>query len=171
MDINPDVLGKNFPAVLPVAADARAFLSTLLEELRQPSSRPAVQPSDTALRPRIAAGHAGVRRDWRTHASNTRVTPSLLLEAIQRVFGPETIFTTDSGNGTFLAMECLRLERPGLVPGAGGLLLHGILGAGGAGARLGKPDAPVVALAGDGAFLMTAAWSCSPRRVRGFRSR
>ena len=42
-----------------------------------------------------------------------RVTPAHLLRRAQQVVGPETVFTTDSGNGTFLAMECLRLERPG----------------------------------------------------------
>ena len=42
---------------------------------------------------------------------SSRVTPFALLDALQREFGPETVYTADSGNGTFLAMECLRLER------------------------------------------------------------
>jgi acetolactate synthase-1/2/3 large subunit len=96
-----------------------------------------------------------VRRGWQAVSSATRVTPSVLLEAIQRIFGPETIFATDSGNGTFLAMECLRLERPGrfLAPVDYSCMGYSVPAA--LGAQLGKPDAPVVALAGDGAFLMT----------------
>jgi acetolactate synthase-1/2/3 large subunit len=74
---------------------------------------------------------------------------------IHRRFGPETIFTTDSGNGTFLAMECLRLDRPGrfLAPVDYSCMGYSVPAA--LGAKLGAPHAPVVALAGDGAFLMT----------------
>jgi acetolactate synthase-1/2/3 large subunit len=155
VDINPEVLGRNFPAELAIASDAKAFLSALLEAFAQPPSHPAAQPPNSALRSRIASGHAEVRRAWHAHASETRVTPVVLLEAIQRVFGPETIFTTDSGNGTFLAMECLRLERPGrfLAPVDYSCMGYSVPAA--LGAQLGKPDASVVALAGDGAFLMT----------------
>jgi acetolactate synthase-1/2/3 large subunit len=83
------------------------------------------------------------------------VTPARLLRALQDAFGPETIFTTDSGNGTFLAMECLRLERPGkfLAPVDYSCMGYAIPAA--IGAKLARPDCPVVALAGDGAFLMT----------------
>ena len=41
------------------------------------------------------------------------MSPAHLLSGIQRIFGPDTVYTTDSGNGTFLAMECLRLEEAG----------------------------------------------------------
>jgi acetolactate synthase-1/2/3 large subunit len=155
VDINPDVVGRNFPAELAIASDAKAFLRALLRELHQPSSRPAVQSPDADLRQRIAAGHSEVRRGWHEHASKTRVSPAFLLDAIHRRFGPETIFTTDSGNGTFLAMECLRLDRPGrfLAPVDYSCMGYSVPAA--LGAKLGVPHAPVVALAGDGAFLMT----------------
>jgi len=155
VDINPEVLGRNFPTELAIASDATAFLRALLKELIQPPNRSPAQSPDQSLRSRIASGHADVRGAWHTHASDTRVTPAVLLEALQRVFGPETIFTADSGNGTFLAMECLRLERPGrfLAPVDYSCMGYSVPAA--LGARLGKPEAPVVALAGDGAFLMT----------------
>jgi acetolactate synthase-1/2/3 large subunit len=155
VDINAEVLGRNFPAELGIASDAKAFLSSLLAELSQPSSRPAVQSPDADLRHRIAAGHSDVRRAWDTQRSADRVSPAVLLDAIHHRFGPETIFTTDSGNGTFLAMECLRLDRPGrfLAPVDYSCMGYSVPAA--LGARLGAPHAPVVALAGDGAFLMT----------------
>ncbi len=155
VDINSEVLGRNFPAEIAIAADAKGFLSALLEQVRQPSSRPAVRVPDSQLRKRIAGGHSDVHRRWQAHSSESRVSPFVLLEAIQRIFGPETIFTTDSGNGTFLAMECLRLERSGrfLAPVDYSCMGYSVPAA--LGARLGRPNAPVVALAGDGAFLMT----------------
>lgn len=155
VDINPEVHGRNFPAEVTVTADARAFLGGLLGELVRSPARPEVPGPEVRLRERIAAGHADVRRGWRAHASDNRVSPVVLLEAIQRIFGPETIFTTDSGNGTFLAMEGLRLDRPGrfLAPVDYSCMGYSVPAA--LGAKLGVPGAPVVALAGDGAFLMT----------------
>ena len=155
VDINPAVHGRNYPAELAVAADAQAFFGSLLAELVRSSAPPEVQGPDARLRERIASGHADVRRGWRAHASDDRVSPVVLLEAIQRIFGPETIFTTDSGNGTFLAMESLRLDRPGrfLAPVDYSCMGYSVPAA--LGAQLGVPGAPVVALAGDGAFLMT----------------
>ena len=152
VDINPDVLNRNLKADLGIASDARLFLTGLLEELARPPVRPSASPP---VRPAIAAGHAQTRAARAARASASRVTPAVILEAIQRVFGASTIYVTDSGNGTFLAMECLRLERPGrfLAPVDFSCMGYAVPAA--LGARLGRPDAPVVALAGDGALLMT----------------
>jgi acetolactate synthase-1/2/3 large subunit len=151
VDINPEVLNRNFPAEQPIVSDAKNFLTALLAEL---ADRPTAG-RDQELRSGIAAGHAAVRAASRVPAGNDRVTPARLLEALQRVLGPDTIFTTDSGNGTFLAMESLRLDRPGkfLAPVDYSCMGYSVPAA--IGARLGMPEAPVVALAGDGAFLMT----------------
>ena len=152
VDINAEVFQKNFPAKLGIVSDARAFLLALLANLDSPARGAAIQ---TPLRRRIGAGHAEVRATRLEHCSQARVTPCILLEAIQRQFGADTVFTSDSGNGTFLAMECLRLERPGhfLAPVDYSCMGYSVPAAIGAG--LGRRDTPVVALAGDGAFLMT----------------
>ena len=154
VDINPEVLGRNFPAELAIASDAKSFLQALLRELSLSSSHPAVLPSSD-LPSQVAAGHLEARRSLEAQRSPSRVSPAVLLDAIHRRFGPETIFTTDSGNGTFLAMECLRLDRPGrfLAPVDYSCMGYSVPAA--LGAKLGAPHAPVVALAGDGAFLMT----------------
>ena len=74
---------------------------------------------------------------------------------MQQLLGPAAIYTTDSGNGTFLAVECLRLERPRsfLAPIDYSCMGYAVPAA--LGASLACPGRPVVALAGDGAFLMT----------------
>lgn len=155
VDINAEVLDRNFPTALAIVSDAREFLTALLEELAHiQAGRYGAQP-DPRMRTRIEEGHEEVRKEWLEQRSQSRVTPYVLLEALQRELGPETIFTADSGNGTFLAMECLRLDRPGrfLAPVDYSCMGYSVPAAVGAG--LGKPGTPVVALAGDGAFLMT----------------
>ncbi|NIR59743.1 MAG: thiamine pyrophosphate-binding protein, partial [Gammaproteobacteria bacterium] len=77
------------------------------------------------------------------------------MRALQRQFGPEAIFTADSGNGTFLAVEHLRLDRPGrfLAPVDYSCMGYSVPAA--IGAALANPGTKTIALAGDGAFLMT----------------
>jgi len=155
VDINPEVMGRNFPTALGIVSDSAAFLGALLAGLERVPTRGTGGRADDQLRDRIRAGHDEVRRGWLARRSHDRVTPFVLLDALQRHFGPETLFTADSGNGTFLAMECLRLERPGrfLAPVDYSCMGYAVPAA--IGAKLGKPEAPVVALAGDGALLMT----------------
>ena len=150
VDIDADALGRNHPADVAMVADAGTFLKILLARLRG-----ARRPEDGDLRHRIRAGHAAVWEKWLSAVGGPRVTPAHLLLAAQRVFGPDTIFTTDSGNGTFLAMECLRLEEPGKFLAPVDYSCMGYSVPGGVAAKLASPGTPVVALAGDGAFLMT----------------
>ncbi|HMA45259.1 MAG TPA: thiamine pyrophosphate-binding protein [Gemmatimonadales bacterium] len=147
VDIDPAVPGRNYVTEVAVAADAAAFVRALLPRLT-------ARPRDEALRAGIREGHARVWRDWLTPTADL-VNPPRLLRALQEAFGPETVFTTDSGNGTFLAMECLRLERPGrfLAPVDYSCMGYAVPAA--LGAKLARPECPVVALAGDGALLMT----------------
>ena len=63
-------------------------------------------------REQIASGHRDVREAWGKDRSDGRVTPAAFFSALQRL-APHAIYTTDSGNGTFLAMEHLLLDRPG----------------------------------------------------------
>ncbi len=150
VDLDPDVFNRNFDASVTVEADAGAFLTALLSELGQGGPGP-----DDTLRETIRAGHAGVWEGWLRDVGGGGVTPAHLLKTLQAGLGPDTIYTTDSGNGTFLAMECLRLERPGLFLAPVDFSCMGYSVPAAIGAKLGSPDSPVVALVGDGAFLMT----------------
>ena len=148
VDIDADVLGRNYPAAVAIHGDAAATVDLLLDRLK-PSPRRA------ALRRRIADGHAEVEKRWSDSPSKDRVTPHALVRALQTRLGPDTVYTADSGNGTFLGMELLRLDSPRrfLAPVDYSCMGYSVPAALGAG--LAVPDQPVVALAGDGAFLMT----------------
>jgi len=148
VDIDSSVLGANYPADLPIVADAAGFVRALLAGLQSRRAAP-------ELRDTIRAGHAHVRSEWSAPPDAARVTPPQLLQAVQELLGPAAIYTTDSGNGTFLAVECLRLDRPRsfLAPIDYSCMGYAVPSA--LGAALACPGRPVVSLAGDGAFLMT----------------
>lgn len=148
VDIDPAVLGRNYPAKVAIHADSADAVPALLDRLKP-------RAGDPELRRRIAEGHAAVEKEWEEDASEDGVTPFTLIRALQSRFGPDAIYTTDSGNGTFLGMEMLRLEGPRrfLAPVDYSCMGYAVPAA--VGAKLARPDAPVIALAGDGAFLMT----------------
>lgn len=161
VDIDPEVPGRNYPAEVGVVADAGAFLQALLGALPRSSADNEGGGSSgksgpvSELRDTIASGHAEVWNRWQGQGGGGGVSPPHLLRTLQELMGPDTIFTADSGNGTFLAVECLRLDQPGklLAPVDYSCMGYSVPAA--LGAKLARPDCPVVALAGDGAFLMT----------------
>ncbi len=148
VDIDPEVFGKNYPPAVAVHSDARAFVEALLASLPR-------RGVPEGLEAAIAAGRTKVLEAWRKHTAGDRVSPHAFFSALQRHAVPDAIFTTDSGNGTFLAMEHLRLERPGRFLGPVDFSCMGYAVPGAIGAKLANPDRDVVALAGDGALLMT----------------
>jgi len=148
VDIDPDVLGRNYDAAVAIEADAASFVSALLQALSRRQTNPKLPAA-------IAEGHRKIDPEHDAPDPAAPVSPPLLLRSLQEVYGPDTIYTTDSGNGTFLAMEWLRLERPRsfLAPVDYSCMGYSVPAA--LGAALASPQRPVVALAGDGAFLMT----------------
>lgn len=147
VDIDSDVFNRNYAAELAIAADARSFLTALLNHI-------APRPADARLRERIKRGHEDVWDEWLAHTT-PRVSPPRLLRALQKQFGRDTIFAADSGNGLFIGMECLRLDAPRRFLGPFDYSCMGYAVPAAIGAKLAQPTSPVVALAGDGALLMT----------------
>ncbi len=148
VDIDPSVLRKNYRPELAVVSDAAHFVTALLARL-------ASRPIDEVLRRDIRSGQDEVWRRWSTDVASEKVYPPFLLRTLQAAVGDNAIYTTDSGNGTFLAMECLRLGSPRsfLAPVDYSCMGYAVPAA--IGAALASPQRPVIALAGDGAFLMT----------------
>jgi acetolactate synthase-1/2/3 large subunit len=150
VDIEPDVLGANFPVWLGIEADARVFAQALLEEITHEPFADA-----TGLKQQLLVAHGEVRRHQAKVSDKSRVSPNRLMTAVQRIFPPSTCYTTDSGKGTFLAMEHLRLNEPRRMLSPTDFSCMGYSVPAAIGACLAQPGEPVVAFAGDGALLMT----------------
>jgi acetolactate synthase-1/2/3 large subunit len=148
VDIDPAVFNRNFPAKLAIPGDARSFVEALGRLID--GDRPW-----HGLAGEMARGHAEVINRWRRQASGSGVTPHFLFEALQRHCRADAVYATDSGNGTFLAVEHLRLDAPGcfLAPTDFSCMGYSVPAA--IGACFANPGRDVVALPGDGAFLMT----------------
>ena len=150
VDIDPQVFSKNYKASHQLVADAKTFVQEIL------SSGLLKARSTNFLRlDNLAQAHMKVLNAQRNFDDENYISPATLFHGLQEVFGDNAVFVTDSGRGTLLAMENLRIEKPRsyLSPVDYSAMGYSIPAA--IGAKLAASHRPVVALTGDGAFLMT----------------
>ncbi len=148
VDVDPAVPGATFPVRIKVVADSRRFVQALLAAL------PERKVDTKVLQKRLVEAHRKVAME-QLAPSDGLVTPAALFASVQRHFPADTCYATDSGNGTFLAMEHLRLARPRRFLAPTDFSCMGYCVPAAIGAALANPGTPVVAFAGDGALLMT----------------
>ncbi|MFA6033250.1 MAG: thiamine pyrophosphate-binding protein [Myxococcota bacterium] len=149
VDIDPGVFNRNYKAALCVASDAGAFIRALLEDIGAP--RDAAE-----LKGGIASGHRRVAEDQAGHkTAKGRVGAHAFFRALRSLSGPDTIYTADSGNGMFLAMEHLRVDKPGCFIAPVDYSCMGYAVPAAIGAKMANSGRDVVALEGDGSLLMT----------------
>ncbi|MBI5525620.1 MAG: thiamine pyrophosphate-binding protein [Deltaproteobacteria bacterium] len=149
VDINKDVFNRNCRARLCIAADAKEFIAKLLQEI-------APAPDNASLKARIALGHQEVVERWRKERpAEGKVSPHAFFEAIGRHAAPDAVIATDSGNGTFLAMEHLRLDPEASFIAPVDFSCMGFAVPAAIGAKMANPGRDAIALPGDGALLMT----------------
>jgi acetolactate synthase-1/2/3 large subunit len=84
VDVDPAVIGRNYPASIGIPAEARAFVSALLPKLRR-------RDRNERLRDRIDKGHAQLRAKLGFDRLKGAVSPEQLLTSLQRVLPSDTI--------------------------------------------------------------------------------
>lgn len=155
IDISPEVIGRNFPAKVGIAGDARLvvpdLLGRLIEALHSETGR---EERRLAVQAAIAADKQAYREEWRAHRGEG-VNPALFFEELRRQLSDDAITTVDDGNHTFLAAELFetRVARTFISPTDFNCMGYAVPAA--IGAKLANPGRQVVSIVGDGAFLMT----------------
>jgi acetolactate synthase I/II/III large subunit len=160
VDIDPAEIGRNFPATLGIVADAGTFLAQLLGAL---AARRAADPRLRPDHPPRAAWRdeiAGWARRWERHVAEFRdsdarpVRPERLLAELRAVLPEDGILVSDVGVHHNWIVQQWPAYRPGTVLQSWGFASMGFGVAGPLGAKLAAPDRPVVAVVGDGGFLL-----------------
>jgi acetolactate synthase-1/2/3 large subunit len=142
IDIDPAEISKNVAADLPIVGDARNILGELAPLL--PASR-----------------HA----DWRRHlqevgerhplrGSLKGVTIPRILKTLHEIVS-DPILVTDVGRHQIYAAHYFPIEHGRSFITSGGLGTMGFGVPAAIGAKVGRPDRPVINIAGDGSFMMT----------------
>lgn len=149
VDIDPGVVGRNYPVDVGVVGDARLALEGLRERL---AGRVQADP-EWAERCSLAKA-AWEERLRRRPAGGRPVRPWDVVRAVRSVTDEATCLVTDSGSYIHYAAQYFTALRPGVYfnPNSGSM---GFGLPAGLGVQLARPESRVVVLAGDGGFLMT----------------
>ena len=154
IDLEARDIGRYYPVAVGIHADAREACQALLAALAQ-GGGPA--RNESWLR---EAETLRAQRQARLAAEEgltaKPMKPQRVYAELRRVLPSETIVTLDAGAAPAYGYDRLRFARPRtfLTPlDLGGL---GFAFPAALGAKLGRPEAPVVAIHGDGGYLMNA---------------
>jgi acetolactate synthase-1/2/3 large subunit len=145
VDIDPDVVGAVVPVELGVVADARETLAALIS--RAPSSGPE-RDWDPAHGAYLESSAIPDSR------AENGVDPGRIVAAMREILPTDTILTNDAGNFSAFLHRYWRYTHPKtqLAP-TSGAMGYGVPAA--VAAKTAAPDRRVVAVAGDGGFMMT----------------
>ena len=154
VDIEARDIGRYYPVAVGIHADARETCQALLGALARegaPARRESwIQEAETLRAQRQA------RLASEEALSVTPMKPQRVYAELRRALPPETIVALDAGAAPAYGYDRLSFARPRtfLTPlDLGGL---GFAFPVALGAKLGRPDAPVVAIHGDGGYLMNS---------------
>jgi acetolactate synthase I/II/III large subunit len=152
-DIDPAEIGKNRTADVPIVGDARYVIDELIGAVE--AEHAARGKPDLALwwsylddlRRRYPLG-------WEEHADGT-LAPQYVIQRLGEIVGPAGIWVAGVGQHQMWASQFISYEQPGTWLNSGGLGTMGYAVPAAMGAKIGKPDATVWAIDGDGCFQMT----------------
>jgi acetolactate synthase-1/2/3 large subunit len=152
IDINPQVFNKNYPAKVSLEADATDALRALIDALRESDFAPR---DSVSLKERIKSEKEDFFNSWTKKKNEKLVSPGLFFRELRSRLDPEAYVIVDDGNHTFLAAEQFPVYRSKHFISPTDFNCMGYAVPAAIGVKLAHPDKQVVAVVGDGAFLMT----------------
>ena len=165
VDINPDRIGLTKPVTVGIVGDAKKVTASLLEKLG-PNAGDAsrITRKEVIATTKSAWAQELTSMDhedddpgttWNERARTRepkKMSPRMAWRAIQSALPKEAIISSDIGNNCAIGNAYPTFEegRKYLAPGLFGPCGYGLPSI--MGAKIGRPDLPVVGFAGDGAF-------------------
>ena len=147
MDIDATQIGRNVPVEVPVVGDAKALLHQLA-----PMVTNTPRPEWMQFIENLKQNHPSL-----SIPSSDVLQAQQVLSALDIVFqeDPETTVVTGVGQHQMWAAQFLSFNHENTFISSGGLGAMGFEIPAALGAQVGKPNAPVWSVAGDGGFQMT----------------
>ncbi|MBN2156378.1 MAG: thiamine pyrophosphate-binding protein [Candidatus Lokiarchaeota archaeon] len=158
IDIDPHEIGKNYPVNVGIIGDAKVVLRDMITELKQ-----YYKPS---LNAKYSSTHyfkeiQSLKKKWKEFLDEWRkpelepVMISCVLKEVREFLDRDAIIVTSSGNVQAQIIQEIEFYEPRTCITAGGFSTMGYSVPAAIGAKLGQPDRQVIALVGDGDFMMT----------------
>ena len=153
-DIDPAEISKNRMADVPIVGDCKEVITQL----------------SAAVQTEYDAGHRADLTGWWAQVDSWRATyplgyeepadgslaPQYVIERLGAIAGPEALYVAGVGQHQMWAAQFISYENPYTWLNSGGLGTMGYAVPAAMGAKMGRPDATVWAIDGDGCFQMTS---------------
>ena len=155
VDIDPAEINKNRRADLGVVGDAKSVLTLLNEHLAR--TRATLGQERRAERVAWMEHVRAMKRDnpYLYEESGDEIKPQALMRKLDQISGGEAIVTVDVGQHQMWAAQHLRFNHPRLWQSSSGLGSMGFGLPAAVGAKFACPDKTVMAIVGDGGFMMS----------------
>ena len=157
VDIDPREIGKNYPAEVGIAADCKLVLADVLAGISTEQARVA-RESRASYLDKVD----GLKKEWEQKLERRRsysAMPTTMLRTLRelrRVLPRHGIVTVGSGHPQSTTKQAFPIYEPRTHITSGSFSSMGFALPAAIGAKLAKPDTPIVCIIGDGDFLMTA---------------
>ena len=152
-DIDPAEISKNRRADVPIVGDCREVIADLVAAVKvehEQGRRPDLTGWQTQLdtwRETYPLGY--------DEPDDGTLSPQYVIQRIGKIAGPEAVYVAGVGQHQMWAAQFIDYENPGTWINSGGLGTMGFAVPAAMGAKVGRPDATVWAIDGDGCFQMT----------------
>ncbi|MEM2739779.1 MAG: thiamine pyrophosphate-dependent enzyme, partial [Candidatus Bathyarchaeia archaeon] len=151
VDIDSAEINKNIKAHIPIVADAKRALNAIRDEILSYASKSNIDRSGWIKRIGEVVEAA---KGYLEHEGGKLTAPAVIRE-MRRFMPRNSILVTEVGQNQMWAYLHFKALMPGGYITSGGLGTMGFGFPASMGAKVARPDIPVVDLAGDGSFLMT----------------
>jgi acetolactate synthase-1/2/3 large subunit len=151
IDIDPAEIGKNRPVDVPIVGDAKGVIAAVIAELRKMGAEPRTQQWMRVI------------DDWRERfplhykAVEGSLMPQYVVQRVNELTKDRTtVLATEVGQNQMWSCQYYQVREPRTWVSSGGLGTMGFGLPAAIGAKLGRPDALVVDIAGDGSIQMNS---------------
>jgi acetolactate synthase-1/2/3 large subunit len=151
IDIDPHEIGKNYPAEVGIVADAKPTVAALVAAV---GDAPIARPDYVAEIDRLR-GKWEARLAHRLNSDESPLTSQRPLAELRKVLPRNGIVVVGSGNPQGAVKQSFPVYEPRTHLTSGSFSSMGWAVPASMGAKLAKPDTPVVCILGDGDFLMS----------------
>ena len=141
--LDGEAIGKNYPVTVPIVANSQAVVQQWLG---------AIGDQDVHKGKAFQEDISAIRSNMRERLEDTWSNELRVYETVREVTPRNTIFSLDPAVAASRATRCLEIYEPRTYMHPHGWLGLGFAFPAAVGAKVGKPDSPVVCVTGDGGF-------------------
>lgn len=146
IDIDPAEIGKNIPANIPLVGDARKILVKLIENMKEHGCKKFTNWLDSLNDKKLPLEFAKTPKGT--------INPKLFMKKLSDKAPSDTIVVADVGQNQIWTANGFKVKNGRFLTSCGmGTMGYSVPAS--IGVKLAKPEAPVIAVCGDGSFQMS----------------